>query len=79
MLLYRRGSRAVNDSWGGIGGHIEPDEAADPTKAVLREMQEEVGRVPARRAVWISARLSCRGQSHRARRTGPPHRACDRR
>ncbi|HZX05468.1 NUDIX domain-containing protein [Kribbella sp.] len=43
LLLYRRGSRAIADSWVGIGGHIEPDELADPTAAALRELHEELG------------------------------------
>lgn len=43
LLLYRRGSRAISDSWVGIGGHLEPDEIGDPTAGVLREMEEEVG------------------------------------
>ncbi|MEU8222375.1 NUDIX domain-containing protein [Kribbella sp. NPDC048915] len=43
LLLYRRGSRAIPDSWVGIGGHIEPDELTDPTAAALRELDEEVG------------------------------------
>jgi 8-oxo-dGTP diphosphatase len=43
LLLYRRGSRAIADSWVGIGGHFEPHELADPTAAALRELHEEVG------------------------------------
>lgn len=46
MLLYRRGSRAIDDSWVGIGGHIEPGEVEDPTAAALREMEEEIGVSP---------------------------------
>ncbi len=43
LLLYRRNSRAIADSWVGFGGHVEPAELADPTAAALRELREEVG------------------------------------
>ncbi|WP_350276166.1 NUDIX domain-containing protein [Kribbella sp. HUAS MG21] len=43
LLLYRRGSRAIADSWVGIGGHLEPAELTDPTAAALRELHEEIG------------------------------------
>lgn len=43
LLLYRRGSRAIADSWVGIGGHVEPGELTDPTAAALRELDEEIG------------------------------------
>jgi len=43
LLLYRRGSRAIPDSWVGLGGHLEPAELTDPTGAVLRELDEEIG------------------------------------
>ena len=43
LLLYRRNSRAIADSWVGIGGHVEPAELGDPTTAVLRELREEAG------------------------------------
>jgi 8-oxo-dGTP diphosphatase len=43
LLLYRRGSRAIADSWVGIGGHLEPAELTDPTAAALRELEEEIG------------------------------------
>lgn len=43
LLLYRRGSRAIADSWVGIGGHLEPTELTDPTAAALRELHEEIG------------------------------------
>lgn len=46
LLLYRRGSRAVPDSWVGVGGHVEPDESTDPTAAAVRELQEEIGVAP---------------------------------
>ena len=40
LLLYRVGSRAVADSWVGVGGHLEPEEIGDPTRGVLRELDE---------------------------------------
>jgi 8-oxo-dGTP diphosphatase len=43
LLLFRRNSRAIPDSWVGIGGHVEPAELGDPTAAVRRELYEEVG------------------------------------
>jgi len=43
LLLYRIGSSAVPDSWVGIGGHVEPEEIRDPTAAMLRELEEEIG------------------------------------
>ena len=43
MLLYRKGSSVIDDSWVGIGGHVEPEEIADPTRAALRELHEETG------------------------------------
>lgn len=43
LLLYRVGSRAIADSWVGIGGHVDPNEIRDPTRAALRELEEEVG------------------------------------
>ena len=43
LLLYRKGSRAIADSWVGIGGHLEPSEIDDPTAGVLRELEEEIG------------------------------------
>lgn len=46
LLLYRKGSRAIPDSWVGIGGHFEPGEIDDPTAGVLRETEEEIGVVP---------------------------------
>ncbi|WP_427893176.1 NUDIX domain-containing protein [Kribbella sp. GL6] len=46
LLLYRRGSRAIADSWVGIGGHLEPSELANPTAAALRELHEELGITP---------------------------------
>ena len=46
LLLYRKGSRAIDDSWVGVGGHIEPGEIGDPAAAALRELQEEIGVSP---------------------------------
>ncbi|WP_406046748.1 NUDIX domain-containing protein [Kribbella sp. NBC_00889] len=44
LLLYRKGSRAMDeDSWVGIGGHLEPGEINDPTAGALRELEEEIG------------------------------------
>ncbi|UJP11159.1 NUDIX domain-containing protein [Microbacterium sp. KUDC0406] len=41
LLLHREGSRVIEDSWVGIGGHVEPGE--DVQDAALRELTEEVG------------------------------------
>ena len=47
LLLYRQGSRVVNDKWvGSAGGHFEPEELNDARACVLREMQEELGLTP---------------------------------
>ncbi|GAA2804629.1 NUDIX domain-containing protein [Kribbella solani] len=46
LLLFRRGSRVIADSWVGIGGHVEPHEHTDPTAAALRELHEEIGVTP---------------------------------
>lgn len=43
LLLDRIGSKVINRSWCGVGGHFEPDEVNDAKSAVLREMNEEVG------------------------------------
>ncbi len=44
LLLYRQGSRVVNNVWiGSAGGHMEPAEISDPQACALREMQEELG------------------------------------
>lgn len=44
LLLYRQGSRVVNDKWvGSAGGHFEPEELNDARACVLREMKEELG------------------------------------
>lgn len=43
LLLYRVGSRVVQSSWCGIGGHFEKDELNNPKACVLRELFEETG------------------------------------
>ena len=44
LLLYRQGSRVVNNVWiGSAGGHLEPNEISDPEACALREMREELG------------------------------------
>ncbi|MBR5521212.1 MAG: NUDIX domain-containing protein [Oscillospiraceae bacterium] len=44
LLLYRQGSRVVNNMWvGSAGGHFEPDELNDATACVMRELNEELG------------------------------------
>lgn len=43
LLLFRRGSRAVPDSWVGIGGHVESSETGDLVASLLREVREEIG------------------------------------
>lgn len=44
LLLYRIGSRVVNDVWtGSAGGHFEKEELSDAKACVLREMKEELG------------------------------------
>lgn len=43
LLLLRKGSRVIPDSYVGIGGHLEPDETSDPQRGALRELEEEVG------------------------------------
>lgn len=43
LLLYRQGSRVVNDVWiGSAGGHFEPNELNDAKACVLRELEEEL-------------------------------------
>ena len=43
LLLYRQGSRVVNDLWiGSAGGHFEEHELNDPKSCVLRELEEEL-------------------------------------
>lgn len=43
LLLYRIGSRVVEPSWCGIGGHFEKEELNDPGACALRELYEEIG------------------------------------
>ena len=44
LLLYRRGSRVVGNSYtGAAGGHMEPDEIRSAKACVLRELVEETG------------------------------------
>lgn len=43
LLLYRQGSRVVNDVWvGSAGGHFEEYELNDARACVIRELQEEI-------------------------------------
>lgn len=41
LMLYRIGSRVVEPSWCGVGGHFEESELNDPCACVLRELEEE--------------------------------------
>lgn len=43
LLLHRDGSRVIDDSWVGIGGHVENHESSHPQLGALRELNEEVG------------------------------------
>ncbi len=43
LLLDRIGSKVIERSWCGVGGHFEPNEINDARTAVLREMNEEIG------------------------------------
>ena len=44
LLLYRQGSRVVNNLWiGSAGGHLEASELNNAQACVLRELQEELG------------------------------------
>ncbi len=43
LMLYRIGSRVVEPSWCGIGGHFEQEELNDPRTCMLRELEEEIG------------------------------------
>ena len=43
LMLYRIGSKVVEPSWCGIGGHFEPEEVNDARACVLREVREEIG------------------------------------
>ena len=43
LLLYRQGSKVVNDVWiGSAGGHFEENELNDAQACVLRELEEEL-------------------------------------
>lgn len=43
LLLYRQGSKVVNNVWtGSAGGHFEEYELNDPKACVLRELEEEL-------------------------------------
>ena len=43
LLLFRQGSRVVNDLWvGSAGGHFEAEEYNDAKACVLRELKEEL-------------------------------------
>ena len=43
LMLYRIGSKVVEPSWCGIGGHFEKDELNDARACVIRELKEELG------------------------------------
>lgn len=44
LLLYRQGSRVVNNKWiGSAGGHFEPQELNDAYACAMRELKEELG------------------------------------
>ncbi len=44
LMLYRQGSRIVNDLWvASAGGHFEGEELNDPRACALRELSEELG------------------------------------
>jgi len=44
LLLFRQGSRVVNNVWvSSAGGHFEENELNDPRACCLRELQEELG------------------------------------
>ncbi|MBQ7848624.1 MAG: NUDIX domain-containing protein [Clostridia bacterium] len=44
LLLYRKGSRVVGNSYtGAAGGHMEPEEFNSARACVLRELEEETG------------------------------------
>jgi 8-oxo-dGTP diphosphatase len=43
LLLYRVGSKVVQPSWCGIGGHFEKEELNNPKACILRELFEETG------------------------------------
>lgn len=44
LLLYRQGSRVVNNVWiASTGGHFEENELNNAKACVLRELEEELG------------------------------------
>ncbi len=44
LLLYRQGSKVVNDKWiGSAGGHFEPQELNNAYACAMRELKEELG------------------------------------
>lgn len=44
LLLYRQGSKVVNNVWiGSAGGHFESEELNNAEACVLRELNEELG------------------------------------
>lgn len=44
LLLYRQGSRVVNNLWtGSAGGHFEEFELNDAKACIVRELYEEIG------------------------------------
>ena len=59
LLLYRTGSRVVNNQWiGTAGGHFEPSELNDPTACVLRELRDEFLRRGLHAYLYHAVRLS---------------------
>lgn len=47
LMMKRSLSRTLSPGmWAGIGGHLEPEEIADPRSACLREIEEETGLQP---------------------------------
>ena len=47
LLLFRQGSRVVNDKWiGSAGGHFEEYELNDAYACAMRELKEELGITP---------------------------------
>lgn len=44
LMLYRQGSRVINNQWiGSAGGHFEPHELNDAGACIARELKEELG------------------------------------
>ncbi len=42
LMLYRIGSKVVDECFCGVGGHFKEKEMKDAKAAVLREMKEEI-------------------------------------